>query len=117
SLGLRRQFHGRARPGRRGRHRVHAAFRRARDNIVAEVTMRSFLPRAAALFSALPLLFAASSGPKLSVDAGAARHPISPDIYGINDWSDAGLATVMRIPVNRWGGDATSRYNWKNDTY
>src|SRR5581483_5680772 len=79
--------------------------------------MRSFLPRAAALFSALPLLFAASPGPKLSVDAGAARHPISPDIYGINDWSDAGLATVMRIPVNRWGGDATSRYNWKNDTY
>src|SRR5579884_3133343 len=73
--------------------------------------------RTAALFVAAPVLFAATAGPKLSVDANAARHPISPDIYGINDWSDAGLATVMRISVNRWGGDAATRYNWGNDTY
>jgi len=59
----------------------------------------------------------AASGPALNVDAGAARHPISPDIYGINDYGDNGLAQTMRIPVNRWGGDAATRYNWLNDTY
>jgi len=79
--------------------------------------MRLYLYAAAALIAAAPVLPAASSGPALSVDANAARHPISPDIYGINDYGDTGLAQIMRIPVNRWGGDAATRYNWLNDTY
>ncbi len=57
----------------------------------------------------------AQSPPTLSVDAGANRHPISPDIYGINDYGDTGLASVARVGVRRWGGDATSRYNWMLD--
>lgn len=51
------------------------------------------------------------------MDAAAANHPISPDIYGINDYSDQGLAGAVRVGVRRWGGDQTTRYNWQLDTY
>lgn len=55
------------------------------------------------------------TGPQLSVDLNAARRPISPEIYGIN-YADETLATVLNLPVRRWGGNATTRYNWQNDT-
>lgn len=57
------------------------------------------------------------SGPTdvtLTIDVNADRKPISPDIYGMN-WADEALAKELSIPVRRWGGNATSRYNWKND--
>ena len=55
------------------------------------------------------------SGPSLSVDAAADRRPISPYIYGMN-FADETLAAELDLPVNRWGGNATTRYNWQNDT-
>ena len=64
------------------------------------------------LLSALALN--AANGPTLAVDANAARHPISPYIYGINNWSDNGLQEMMRIPLARWGGDDATSYNWQN---
>jgi len=54
----------------------------------------------------------ASAAPTLSVDVNASRHPISDDIYGMNFCSE-GLAQELALPVNRWGGNATSRYNWQ----
>ena len=62
-------------------------------------------------------LAAAQSVPSLAVDAGANQHPISPYIYGINDYSDNGLGSVVRVGVRRWGGDATLRYNYLVDTW
>src|SRR5579862_38289 len=59
--------------------------------------------------------FAQQSVPTLAVDASAGRHPISPYIYGINQYSDTGLASIMHIPLRRFGGDATTSYNWKID--
>ena len=56
------------------------------------------------------------SGPLLSIDAASGRHPINPDIYGMN-FADEGLAAELRLPVRRRGGNSTSRYNWQNDTY
>src|ERR1022692_4731350 len=53
--------------------------------------------------------------PTLAVDAGAAVHPISPYVYGINEYADNGLASIMRIPLRRFGGDATTSYNWQID--
>jgi len=53
--------------------------------------------------------------PTLAVDASAAVHPISPYVYGINQYADSGLATIMRIPLRRFGGDATTSYNWQID--
>ena len=54
-------------------------------------------------------------GPALSVDAAANRHAISPYIYGMNYASEA-IASALNLPVRRWGGNSTSRYNWQNDT-
>jgi hypothetical protein len=51
----------------------------------------------------------------LSVDLTAATHPISPDIYGMN-FADETLAKELRLPVRRWGGNATTRYNYQLDT-
>ncbi|MEV4051967.1 glycoside hydrolase family 44 protein [Amycolatopsis sp. NPDC049688] len=52
----------------------------------------------------------------LSVDLFAARHAISPDIYGMNG-GDPALVAELGTPVSRWGGNASSRYNFENHTY
>ena len=65
---------------------------------------------------------AQQQGPALSIDANAGRHPISPDIYGINFFWDTGspvnsalvaAAPARRPSVRRWGGNNTSDYNWQ----
>ena len=70
------------------------------------------------LFTAIPLCalgLHAQSAPTLAVDANANRHAISPFIYGINEYADTGLGAIMHIPVRRFGGDATTSYNWQID--
>jgi hypothetical protein len=59
---------------------------------------------------------AAAAGLTLSVNASAARHAISPDIYGLNG-ADPAFAAEIGMPVARWGGNASSRYNFTNHTY
>src|SRR6476620_3999105 len=56
----------------------------------------------------------AATGPALSINAGANQHSISPLIYGMN-FADAALAQDLRLPIDRWGGNSTTRYNWQND--
>ena len=55
------------------------------------------------------------TGPALSVNVAANRHAISSYIYGMNFASQA-IASALNLPVDRWGGNSTSRYNWQNDT-
>ncbi len=56
-------------------------------------------------------------GPTLTVDAAASHHPISPNIYGIANYSlDATFAKEIQVPNIRWGGDGTTRYNWLVDS-
>ncbi len=50
----------------------------------------------------------------LQVDAAANQRPIDPHIYGLN-FADETLLKELRLPVNRWGGNATTRYNWQID--
>ncbi len=50
----------------------------------------------------------------VSIDVGADRHPISPLIYGMN-FATPAQATTLRCPINRRGGNATTRYNWQLD--
>jgi hypothetical protein len=57
----------------------------------------------------------AVAGPTLAVDLAAPRHAISPDIYGMN-FADEALARELRLPVRRWGGNATTRYDFRTDT-
>jgi PKD repeat protein len=71
----------------------------------------------AMLLATAPLSFKAqAAGPDLSIDSGAGRHPISDGIYGMN-YTDEELAAELRLPVRRWGGNSTSRYNWQIDTH
>jgi Glycoside hydrolase family 44 len=57
-----------------------------------------------------------SSGPALSVDAGNQTHAINPYIYGMNGYTlSAAAAKAVNLPIDRWGGDATSEYNYKLD--
>jgi hypothetical protein len=59
---------------------------------------------------------ASATGPALTVDAGNQTHAISPDIYGMNGYSlNQNTAKAVNLPVDRWGGDATSRYNYQLD--
>ena len=59
----------------------------------------------------------AVTNPSLSVDTTADRHGISPDIYGINNFElDPALPKAVNVPVNRWGGNAATRYNWLADS-
>jgi hypothetical protein len=57
-----------------------------------------------------------ASGPALSVDASDQTHAISPYIYGWNGYSSsAAAAKAANITVDRFGGDATSLYNYELD--
>ncbi len=42
------------------------------------------------------------------------QHQISPYIFGAN-WSDVSKLTDMGASVRRWGGNRTTKYNWKQD--
>lgn len=57
---------------------------------------------------------AASAGPNLSVDAAAGNYLISPDIYGMS-WANDTQISSLPLPVNRWGGNAVSRYNYQTN--
>src|SRR5215471_16119019 len=48
----------------------------------------------------------------VSVDVSAERHPISPQIYGVAYGTTSTLSD-LNVPVNRLGGNNTSRYNWQ----
>jgi Glycoside hydrolase family 44 len=48
----------------------------------------------------------------LTVDAGAGQKQISPYIYGLN-FAKKAFAQEIDLPVRRWGGNDTSRYNWQ----
>ena len=59
---------------------------------------------------------ATASGPALSVNAGTPTHAINPYIYGMNSYTlSAATVKAANVPVDRFGGDATSRYNYQLD--
>ncbi len=56
-------------------------------------------------------------GPALSINVSAGtQHPISPNIYGMN-YADEFLASALNLPVRRWGGNSTTRYNWQTNMH
>lgn len=50
----------------------------------------------------------------LVVETSRYSHKISPYIYGVN-FSDLEMIGELNLPLRRWGGNATTRYNWKTD--
>lgn len=79
----------------------------ARKALLATVLAAALLPWAAPAARA-------ADGPALTVDPSASRHAISPYVYGMN-FAGEDLAKELRLPVRRWGGNATTRYNYLYD--
>src|SRR5215813_10551337 len=52
----------------------------------------------------------------VNVDVTLNRHPINPNIYGVAYGDTRDMAT-LNAPLNRWGGNATTRYNWQIDAH
>ena len=50
----------------------------------------------------------------INIDTTQDRRAIDPMIYGVNFASDQQL-TELKFPSHRWGGNSTTRYNWKQD--
>jgi hypothetical protein len=50
----------------------------------------------------------------ISIDVTAGRHRIDPNIYGVAHASAAQL-TDLNVPLNRNGGNNTTRYNWQQN--
>jgi hypothetical protein len=51
----------------------------------------------------------------INVDAAANRHAIDPRIYGVA-FADTAALNDLGATMNRWGGNAMSRYNWAFST-
>jgi fibronectin type 3 domain-containing protein len=60
---------------------------------------------------------AATVAVAVTVDLLSNRHPINPNVYGGSYPKDAPTIQDSGLTVVRWGGNATSRYNWKTFTY
>ena len=75
----------------------------------------AFLLLASSSFACLSALGQATV-PALSVDVSSGRYLIDPNIYGIANGVDPALAKELDLPNVRWGGDATTRYNWLVDS-
>ena len=64
--------------------------------------------------SATPV--SASASVHVTVDVLSDRHPISPYVYGGAYPKNASTITDSGLSVVRWGGNATSTYNWQTQT-
>ncbi len=60
---------------------------------------------------------AATKAVTITVDALTNRHPISTYVYGGAYPQDAATIADSGLTEVRWGGDATSTYNWQLQTY
>ncbi len=53
-------------------------------------------------------------GPTITIDPSTTLGEISDDIYGLN-FADESLASELGLSVDRWGGNSTTRYNYRID--
>jgi hypothetical protein len=69
----------------------------------------------AAVALALIALASQTFAVDVNVDVAATRHAIDPRIYGAA-WANATQIAQLGLTLNRWGGNAVSRYNWSIST-
>ena len=65
-----------------------------------------------AVVVAVAVVSAQNGAVTVTVDAAASKHAINPNVYGVAYATTAQLAD-LNVPVNRYGGNNTSRYNWQ----
>ena len=61
-----------------------------------------------------PAVLAQNPGVTISIDVNAGRHPIDPNIYGVA-YASAAQLNDLNLPLNRNGGNNTTRYNWQQN--
>ena len=61
---------------------------------------------------AVAVVSAQNGAVTVTVDAAASKHAINPNVYGVAYATTTQLAD-LNVPVNRYGGNNTSRYNWQ----
>jgi hypothetical protein len=66
--------------------------------------------------SAVKVTSSGSTAVAVNIDVLANRHAISPFIYGGN-LGDPSTISDSGTSLSRWGGNATSNYNWQTHTY
>jgi len=52
----------------------------------------------------------------IAINPALDRRPIDPRIYGVN-FGNVALHNELHWPVRRWGGNSTTRYNWRVDVH
>ena len=70
------------------------------------------LTSAVAAAGATVVLFAQNAAVTVTVDVAANRRAINPAVYGVAHATTAQLQD-LNAPLNRHGGNNTSRYNWQ----
>jgi PKD repeat protein len=66
------------------------------------------------LLLAFPIFAADNPAATIQVDANANQRTIDPRVYGLAFATPAQLQD-LNVPLNRWGGNNTSRYNWQQN--
>ena len=79
---------------------------------MSRVIYYCFLALCAFVACGFPSAHAQNPAVTVSVDANANRHAISPLIYGVAYGTSTTLAD-LNSPLNRYGGNNSSRYNWQ----
>src|SRR5262245_65272148 len=74
--------------------------------------LRAITTLAVAVFLSTIATHAQNATVTIGVDAALNRHPINANVYGVAHASAAELPD-LNCPVNRYGGNNTSRYNWQ----
>src|SRR5258706_1401630 len=82
-----------------------------REKLVVKNLTKNLIPVSILAAGLSTSLLAQNPAATIGVDANAGRHPISPLVYGVA-YGEATLAD-LNCPVNRYGGNNTSRYNWQ----
>jgi PKD repeat protein len=75
-------------------------------------SIRTSAAAAVAFVAAAAILHAQNAAVTITIDAGASRHAINPAIYGVAGATTSDLRD-LNAPLNRYGGNNTSRYNWE----
>ncbi|MGH9823737.1 MAG: glycoside hydrolase family 44 protein, partial [Blastocatellia bacterium] len=57
-------------------------------------------------------VFAQNPAVTVNVNVSANRHQINPNIYGVA-YPDAASLADLNVPIQRYGGNNASRYNWQ----
>ena len=78
------------------------------------LTLRLIFPIALCTLIACAACAATNSPVTVQIDAAADRHVISPLIYGVA-FASSNQLKDMNVPLNRSGGNSTTRYNWQTN--